>query len=336
MLFPLKTFVIVSVSITTNALLWLDSFDRYLSTRYHMNLSLMIPEWAFTPSRTLQEELSRESITPVRESNQDKSSEASPPELTSLNISAPANDSQPSPPKTKETTASVPIKPAPQLARLAEQPQQNQGAPKMLFAGDSMMQGVAPLVISKLKKQHPGALLLDLSKQSTGLTVRRYFDWPTKIREETEKRGIKDVVIFLGPNDPWDITENRKTFAFPSQEWEDKYRQRVVEVLQHASNRQMRVVWIGLPAMKNERVKKGAVIQNRIFREECARFGFLFLDTEELFGRLSEPFSKYIPDSEKGQILVRADDGTHFTTAGLRMLADRLLPLLEQQNVGPR
>ncbi len=194
-----------------------------------------------------------------------------------------------------------------------------------------MMQGVAPIVISQIKKEYPKATLLDLSKQSTGLTVRRYFDWPTKIKEETTKRDISSVVIFLGPNDPWDITEGKNRYPFPSQEWEDKYRERVIEVLQFADEQQIRVVWIGLPAMKNERVRKGAVIQNRIFREECERFECNFIDTEELLGRLDQPFTKYIPDEKKGQVLVRADDGTHFTPHGLRLIAGKVVAVLGAQ-----
>lgn len=196
------------------------------------------------------------------------------------------------------------------------------------------MQGVAPLVISRIKKENSHAVLLDLSKQSTGLTVRRYFDWPTKIREEATKRELTSVVIFLGPNDPWDITEGKDRYAFPSPEWEDKYRERVTEVLRFANERNIRVVWIGLPSMKNERVKKGAIIQNRIFREECARFNSTFLDTEEMLGRLDQPFSKYIPDETKGQVLVRAEDGTHFTPHGLRLIAGKLVEILNTQKQG--
>lgn len=173
--------------------------------------------------------------------------------------------------------------------------------PRILFAGDSMMQGVAPLVISRLKKEHPQAVLLDLSKQSTGLTVRRYFDWPTKIREEALKRDIRSVVIFLGPNDPWDITEGKNRYVFPSQEWEDKYRERVTEVLQFAAERNIRIVWIGLPSMKNDRVKKGAIIQNRIFREECARFNSLFLDTEEILGGSTSHLRSILLTRQRGR-----------------------------------
>lgn len=320
MYFPTKTFIVMALTVGTNAILWLDSFDRYMSSRYHMNLSLSIPEWLFTPSRVMQDDLIDKGGALL----------ASPLESVEAAVSRPESIAVPAvepvlPIQASSSAVMDSEEKREPVAALPEEP------PRILFAGDSMMQGVAPLVISKLKKDYPQATLVDVSKQSTGLTVRRYFDWPTKIREEATKRDIKAVVIFLGPNDPWDITEDKKRYVFPSQEWEDKYRARVVEVLQFAADRKMRIVWIGLPAMKNDRVRRGAVIQNRVFREECMRFGFDYLDTEEFLGRLDQPFNKYIPDEKKGQVLVRADDGTHFTPYGLRLIAGRLLSILDQR-----
>ena len=40
---------------------------------------------------------------------------------------------------------------------------------------------------------------------TTGLTVRRHFDWPQRIAQEIEARQLTLVVVFLGPNDPWDL-----------------------------------------------------------------------------------------------------------------------------------
>jgi hypothetical protein len=203
--------------------------------------------------------------------------------------------------------------------------------PKILFAGESMMQGVAPLVINQVRKANPKGVFVDLSAQSTGLTVRRYFDWPTKIKDETLSRGFELIAIFLGPNDPWDIYEGAKRFVFGTPEWEDKYRDRVIEVMQFAQERQVHVIWIGLPNMKEERVRRGAIVQNKIFREQASQFNFDYLSTEDLLGGLDEPFKKFINEPGKGQVMLRADDGIHFTQAGLRLISNRLYELIKKQ-----
>jgi len=194
-----------------------------------------------------------------------------------------------------------------------------------------MMQGVAPLVINQLRKENPKGVFIDLSAQSTGLTVRRYFDWPTKIKDETLSRGFELVAVFLGPNDPWDIYEGAKRYAFGTPEWEDKYRDRVIEVMQFAQDRQVHVIWIGLPNMKEDRIKRGAIVQNRIFKEQASHFNFDYLSTEDFLGALDEPFKKFVDEPGKGQVMLRADDGIHFTQAGLRLISARLYELIKKQ-----
>lgn len=62
---------------------------------------------------------------------------------------------------------------------------------KVFFAGDSLMQGVAPFVQKSLKQQY-GIESANLSKQSTGLSYPSFFDWPKTI-EETLKKHPKSA-----------------------------------------------------------------------------------------------------------------------------------------------
>ena len=202
--------------------------------------------------------------------------------------------------------------------------------PKILFAGDSMMQGIAPLAIAELRKKYPAGLFVDLSQQSTGLSVNRYFDWPAKIQEESLKQGFNIVVIFLGPNDPWDIYESRVKYVFPSEAWREKYRSRIREIMEFAQLNNIHIIWIGLPNMGQERIKQGALIQNTLFKEEISRYHFDYLSTEDIFGPLDEPFNRYIPDPIKGQTLVRGEDGVHFTATGLRLINKKLVKIIQR------
>lgn len=426
---PIYLFLLAVVLL--NTLLWLDSFDRYLSSRYHITLSATLPESAFFVSHQTQalianaQQFINTKLTEFQGSAQNASSldlpkltakvNAAPtavtpktevahsaPETTSA-IAAPAASLPVAPvaapvapvpvaplPAAPLTVAPVPIAPvapvpvapvpvapapvAPALVTaLVTAPAKAPSAPiappssttpsqtlapvavtssattstsketapsptvapttlpKVLFAGDSMMQGVAPLVINQLRKENPKGVFVDLSAQSTGLTVRRYFDWPTKIKDETLNRGFELVAIFLGPNDPWDIYEGAKRYAFGTPEWEDKYRDRVIEVMQFAHDKKVHVIWIGLPNMKEDRVKRGAVVQNKIFKEQASLFNFDYLSTEDFLGGLDEPFKKFMDEPGKGQVMLRADDGIHFTQAGLRLISTRLYELIKKQ-----
>eukprot|EP01034_Spumella_vulgaris_P044348 gene44348-55153_t len=190
------------------------------------------------------------------------------------------------------------------------------GPQRILFAGDSMMQGVAPLVIRALSAQHPDWDMLDLSRQSTGLTVRKYFDWPGRIQEEIEARNLSLVVVFLGPNDPADMLVDGQRHGFPSPGWAFNYALRVDEILSAAAQRQVRVIWLGLPSMREGRIREGAALQNRIFQARAKTWGMDYLATEPLIGKLSEPFQKFIIDEAGHALNLRAEDGIHMTPAG--------------------
>lgn len=243
-------FFLMAAVVSINSLLWLDSFDRYLNSRYHIYLSAYLPEPAFTPSRNLQRVLGlddkNEQTAAADDSGPPDNAAAVKPQVVISQIAAASQAAAASEPvaavelvaASQPTAASQP--PTASELALAQaasgHEERHKGAlpvehPKVLFAGDSMMQGVAPFVISHLRKEYPHGVFVDLSKPSTGLTVKRYFDWPTKIKEETIKQAFQVVVIFLGPNDPWDIYEAKKHYPFPSDRWTEKYRARVDEVL---------------------------------------------------------------------------------------------------------
>lgn len=321
------------IVLAVNMLLWLDSFDRYLSSRYHVYLSEYLPDSAFAPSRRLQLVLNHaEKSAQVAAGEGEQGGQQAPArKAASVNMTLPAS--------AVAVTSASQVEPASAVVAVASQvvpasavaADEEDDSPKIMFAGDSMMQGVAPIVISHLRREFPDGLFLDLSKQSTGLTVNRYFDWPAKIREESTKQDIKTVVIFLGPNDPWDIYEGKKRYAFPSEDWEKKYRGRVDEVLDFAKEHSMRIIWIGLPVMRDDRIRNGARIENKIFQEETKKYDFEYISTEDLLGSLDEPYKKYITDPKKGKLVVRADDGVHFTPLGLRMISARVEELIRKQ-----
>ncbi len=202
-------------------------------------------------------------------------------------------------------------------------------AQRILFAGDSMMQGIAPLMMRELKATHPDWLLRNESQQSTGLTVKRRLDWVEKIKKEIVQYQLTTVVVFLGPNDPWDIYERRQVIRFPSPEWDTFYSARVSEICEFAKEKKVHLIWVGLPVMKEKRVHRGALAQNPIFRDNMKRYGFDFVSTEELIGRLDQPYVRHASDATGKKINLRADDGIHFSPQGLQRIASAVLKTID-------
>lgn len=291
---PLRLVILFSLVILTNSILWLESLDNYFNNREHVQVSNFIPNWLFSPSQRLHLATKSTNLTAQETQPENSKMEATPVPIFPLNH---ALDSE----------------------------------PKVLFAGDSLMQGVAPIAIAELKKRYPNGKFVDLSQQSTGLTVRRYFDWPKKIAEESLRQGFNTVVIFLGANDPWDIYDNKTRYIFPSDEWKEAYRQRVNEILSFAQEHQIHIIWVGLPNMDVERVKNGAILQNSVFESETKKYNFEYISTEAILGSLDEPFKKYLPDPQKGSILIRGNDGIHFTPYGYRLVSHEIVQVFKER-----
>lgn len=201
---------------------------------------------------------------------------------------------------------------------------------RMLFAGDSMMQGVAPHLVSRLRREH-GIASIDLSRQSTGLTYPSAFNWPSTI-EDTLKRNadIGVLAVFMGPNDPWDMPSGRggPFLRFRSDDWEALYRQRIQHILHTAQHHQVDVIWIAPPLMRKPSLSEKVSYIGELYQQEVQAAGEVFLSSNQILGYLEGQYSDYPGDGQPRQKL-RAGDGIHFTLAGQRLLANALYQYLQ-------
>lgn len=305
------------------SLCWLTSLEKYLGVRYHVSLEAALPDaWAqalFAPSRWLDDRVRSGGTRPLFRL-------AWPTADDELEVIKPAVKT-PMPPQLKPLPEALP---AGQFLPTLAQQKLRPGPQRVLLAGDSMMQGIAPLLMHDLSRLYPDWEVQDLSRQSTGLTVRRYFDWPARIVDEMDARNLTLVVIFLGPNDPWDMVIDGQRHGFPSSGWALHYAKRVDEIVSAAAERQVRVIWMGLPSMREGRVRDGAVLQNHIFHERALNWGTDYLATEPLIGVLSEPFKKFKSEPGVPALNLRAEDGIHLTPSGLRLIKQALLEHIQK------
>ncbi|PXY99580.1 SGNH/GDSL hydrolase family protein [Gilliamella apicola] len=197
---------------------------------------------------------------------------------------------------------------------------------KVFFAGDSLMQGVAPYVKKMLFKQYK-IESIDLSKRSTGLSYPKAFDWPKTINDKlSEDPSIKLLVVFLGANDPWDFpVKGYATNArFKSKLWEKQYRLRIASILEHVQKHSIQVLWLAPPCMRKQKLNDGMVYLNKLYQSELEKTQQHFLTTNELLGCSYEKFNSFV-EKDKEKIKVRVDDGVHFTPSGQRILAKAIM-----------
>ncbi|WP_159566614.1 SGNH/GDSL hydrolase family protein [Budvicia diplopodorum] len=197
---------------------------------------------------------------------------------------------------------------------------------QVLFVGDSMMQGVAPYVMKTLATAYE-VKSINLSKQSTGLAYPGFFNWPRTIADTLEKNpDISLIVIFLGPNDPWDMPPNKgaRFYKFMSAEWEQLYRSRIEDILSQARARNINVIWVGPPNMRKQALSDGIRYLNGLYKSEVALAEQLYIPVNDIFEYHDGAYSDYL-EVGNSKVKLRSDDGTHFTPTGQKMIAERIL-----------
>lgn len=202
---------------------------------------------------------------------------------------------------------------------------------KVFFAGDSLMQGVAPHVQKMLKSQY-NIMSIDLSKQSTGLSYPKFYDWPAIIEKTLNNDNhIKLLVIFLGPNDPWDIPNPKggKYLKFKSPEWEAEYKQRINRILDAAEQHHVNVIWLGLPFMKNKKLNAQMLYLDNLLRETTQQ-RVTYISTKYNLTAGAEQFTDPVIINGK-KTFMRTKDGIHFTPSGQKLIAELIKRRLSYQ-----
>ncbi|MEE1920794.1 SGNH family hydrolase [Pseudomonas sp. 148P] len=256
-----------------------------------------------------------------------------PPNIPVVTVRLDVPAARPVAPKPTPKPAPVPVaKPAPvPPPPVAYSPRVTLNANDEVFlVGDSMMQGVAPHLSNTLLKRH-GIRSVNLSRQSTGLSYPGFFDWPrTVARTLREHPRIRLMVVFLGPNDPWDMPQGKgKPFLrFKTPAWELSYRQRIDAILDPARERGVQVIWVGPPNMQQPRLSTAMTYLSELYRQQAQQHGQHYVSANVVLGYKADEFSSTVQNGQGGQLRTRADDGIHFTIPGQKLIANQVLALI--------
>jgi uncharacterized protein len=219
--------------------------------------------------------------------------------------------------------------PTPEAITAAQAPIPLHAGDRLLLVGDSLMQGLAPHLVTSLKRAYK-VDSMDLSKHSTGLTYPAFFDWPATVEDAFELEQYTAVIVFLGANDPWDMTIHGRYIRFATDPWKAVYRERVARIIQTAAEHHARLLWLGAPPMGREDLLNKVPTLNAIYAEEVSKHPLFarFVTTDRTITS-DGSFTKFLELPERGSVMVRTDDGVHFTTQGHRLLAQLTLSQFE-------
>jgi hypothetical protein len=156
----------------------------------------------------------------------------------------------------------------------------------------------------------------------SGLVRNDLADWPKTI-QDTLNGGQKITVgvVMMGANDRQPIREGDATLEPLSDRWRAVYRDRVEAVLRVFRDRNVPLVWIGLPPMKNDKLSADLIAMNEVVRDSVEKAGFTSVDIWPGFVDDENRYNAVGPDVDGQTTRLRANDGVLFTRAGARKVA---------------
>ena len=172
-------------------------------------------------------------------------------------------------------------------------------------------------------------LLLRRARNGTGLTRPDQFNWPKEIKALAKDGGVDLLVGSFGVNDRQAIVEpggSRTEFGSPV--FDDRYKAIVADAVQGALDQGSSVLIVGLPVM-HPAANADAVAKNRLFAAAIAQVGSeRALYVPPWKSSAGDEFKPYLPNANGAMVLVRAQDGVHFTPAGYDMVMASVYPAI--------
>ncbi len=168
----------------------------------------------------------------------------------------------------------------------------------------------------------PEISILRRARENTGLVRDDYFDWLKASRDLLNgQQKISAAVMMIGSNDRQALRENNASLEPRSPRWKQIYASRVEAISALFKEKNVPLIWVGMPVMKNDRLSADLVDFNEIYRESAENAGAKYIDVWDAFVDDRGQFSLYGPDVNGQTAKLRTGDGVHFTKQGARKLA---------------
>jgi hypothetical protein len=227
----------------------------------------------------------------------------------------------------RRVPTSSPVVPAP--VSTCRSPLSPDAPLRLWIGGDSLAGSLGPALGTMAADTGVVQPVFD-SRVSSGLTTPGFFDWPTHAAQEMARLDPEVVVFIIGTNDseigsPPGVTSG-------SADGKTRYAQLVAQMLDvlGGPDSHRSVYWVGAPTIRDTRIDAGVRQLDDVARTVVEhRPHATYVDDYRLFGDSQGRFSFTLPDRSGKAVLVRTDDGVHFTPAGADRLAQPIFESLD-------
>ena len=201
---------------------------------------------------------------------------------------------------------------------------------RVAVIGDSLSQGLGPAIE---RWMNPGVVrVLSLGRPSTGLSREDYFNWEAGMRQIVDGFRPDIVFVMLGTNDAQaQITRDGAAIPVGSVDWVEGYRERAAQLLREATRAGTRVVWVGIPIVKERQRWDFYRRVNDIYRDTANADPLgTYVDAWTAFAARDGGYTAFTRNERGDLVEVRASDGMHFTSIGYGYLGKLAIRAADQ------
>jgi hypothetical protein len=160
------------------------------------------------------------------------------------------------------------------------------------------------------------------SRESSGLVRDDFYDWPKAVHDLLASgEKINMAVILIGSNDHQPLRLGNATYEPGSPKWIEIYTARIAEISRAFHDKNIPLVWVGLPVVKSDRLSSDFLTFNDFYREQAEKAGAAYVDIWEAFEDDHGQYDPFGPDVNGQTVRIRTAEGVNFTKAGARKLA---------------
>lgn len=202
-------------------------------------------------------------------------------------------------------------------------------AADIVALGDSMMKSVGRAI----RKQYAGAEVKVVTSIGSGLARLDLFDWHAQASSLVAAESPGTVFVMMGTNDNQAMSTDGGDLPFGTPGWNVEYGRRVgklMDLLLEGGVR--RVVWIGLPRMRETKLDADIrAMEQIVVRQAEARERVTYFSTAVLLSPAAG-YKAYIILENGMPLDVRSEDGIHLNRNGDEHLAGLLMAAFPVQD----
>jgi hypothetical protein len=218
--------------------------------------------------------------------------------------------------------ASAPATGAPTEPRAAA-PAVERPPPSFFVAviGDSLA-GLLAQGLAEAFAADPRVAILNRTREDSGLVRDDFHDWRLAAKKLLDgPQHIDMAVMLIGINDNQKLRMGDVAFEPLTKPFNEIYARRAEEIATAFRNRNIPLVWVGLPIMRSDSLAHAALAFNEMSRQYAGAMGAHYVDLWEPFADVNSAYKATGPDVSGALMRLRTADGVHFTKAGARKAA---------------